>query len=257
MKRNECFDLLSFFDTKDFDYHVHIGQFNDKYYEPHKVMEELAKNGIIGCFFSSTTSCMKWDNKNDKSYLLKHIEDEVKEALYTAKKLNIEAKALYWINLFEYLEFINEINFDKNNIRSQVEKYLMNRLESCDYFGFKIHTRADFWDTKDKNVSLILDIICEIANKYNMPILIHSGMDEIENPKRFEKWYKDYNNVKFILAHLKPFTIVIDLMKIYENVYADTAFASEETINLIKDSKLKSRIINGSDYPINNLCYSK
>lgn len=89
---------------KTFDYHIHIGQFFEDYYYPHKVMELLSLNGLKGCWFSSTTSCMSWSNGTEKTYLRNHIRDEVKEALETAKKLNFDAKAFYWVNLDEYIQ---------------------------------------------------------------------------------------------------------------------------------------------------------
>ena len=82
---------------KDVGHHVHIGQFNDIYFQPHTVIDTLHKNGIKGCWFSSTTSCLEWLNNKAKEMLISHVHDEIIEALETAKKLHFEAKPLYWV----------------------------------------------------------------------------------------------------------------------------------------------------------------
>lgn len=49
-----------------FDTHVHFGQFEDVYYSPHTVIETLAAHNVKGAYLSSTTSCMAWNDENEK-----------------------------------------------------------------------------------------------------------------------------------------------------------------------------------------------
>lgn len=51
-----------------FDTHVHFGQLEDVYYSPHTVIETLAAHNVKGAYLSSTTSCMAWNDENEKNY---------------------------------------------------------------------------------------------------------------------------------------------------------------------------------------------
>ena len=233
---------------KTFDYHVHIGQFYEDYFEPHKVIETLSANGSKGCWFSSTTSCMSWSNGTEKTYLRNHIRDEVKEALETAKKSNFDAKAFYWVNLDEYLQEI-----DKKECTLQ--DYFISSINEVEYYGIKIHTRFNYWDINNENVIEIFNLVCEYAKDHNMPILIHCGPDECDRPDRFEKWFEEYNEVRFILAHMRPVDTTIKMMKKYNNVWTDTAFAPDESVEKVFSEGLGDRVLYGTDYPLNKEVY--
>lgn len=273
--KNKIIELIPYDKSHNFDYHIHIGQFYNEYYEPHKVIEVLKKNGLRGCWFSSLSTCLTWSNGFEKTYITNHIDDEIKEALETAKELDFDAKALYWVNLDEYMQvidnYIKEINVAKSEndieknvtsvdltdqkIKTIVYEYLLQRITNINYFGFKIHTRFNYWDIKNTNVKIIFDVICEYAKSYNMPILIHCGPDECDSPKRFLDWFLIYNDVSFVLAHLRPAEDTIMVMKKCKNVWTDTAFASEDSIKFANKEGMGDRVLYGTDYPINKNCY--
>lgn len=48
-----------------FDHHTYIGQFYNAYYEPYTVIEAMSECGASGCWFSSTVSCLAWNNETD------------------------------------------------------------------------------------------------------------------------------------------------------------------------------------------------
>ena len=138
---------------KSFDHHVHIGQFYEDYFSPHKVIETLSNNGIKGCWFSSTTACVSWSNGSEKLYLKNHIMNEINEALESALKHEFDARALYWMNLEEYLQVMDSEEMS-------IKDYFKEEISRMDYFGIKVHTRLNYWDTNDEKVIKIFDIMC-------------------------------------------------------------------------------------------------
>lgn len=235
---------------KTFDYHVHIGQFYEDYFEPHKVIETLSANGVKGCWVSSTTTCMYWANSTEKTYLKKHIKDELKEVLETAKRLKFDVKPFYWVNLDEYLQEINKKE-------CKLQDYFNISINEIEYYGIKIHTRFNYWDINDENVIAVFNLVCEYANNHNMPILIHCGPDECDRPDRFENWFKIYPSVKFVLAHMRPVDKTIEMMTKYNNVWTDTAFAPDESVEKVYRNGLGERVLFGTDYPLNKSIYNE
>lgn len=235
---------------KTFDYHVHIGQFYEDYFEPHKVIETLSANGVKGCWVSSTTTCMYWTNGTEKTYLRNHIRDELKEALETGKSLKFDVKPFYWVNLDEYLQEINKKE-------CKLQDYFNSSINEIEYYGIKMHTRFNYWDINDENVIEVFNLVCEYANNHNMPILIHCGPDECDRPDRFENWFKIYPSVKFVLAHMRPVDKTIEMMTKYNNVWTDTAFAPDESVEKVYRSGLGERVLFGTDYPLNKSIYNE
>ena len=224
---------------RDFDHHIHIGQFNDKYFQPHSVIETLHKNGIKGCWFSSTTSCLEWLDNQTKDMLISHVRDEIMEALETAKKLKFEAKPLYWV--------IPKQHKDGDSI-SEV-------MTTLPYAGFKIHPRAHNWNMQNKFTTALFTEICNYALVKKLPIIIHTGESSEDNPIKFIKWFVDYPDIQFILAHCRPIDTVIQILKRNKNLSGDSSFVSEENLRKIKQVGLSERILFGTDYPVNTNVY--
>lgn len=218
-----------------FDHHVHIGQFQDVYYNPYKMVDILLNCGVIGAYISSTTSCIDWDTKQEKEILISHIKAEIKELLSYSKERNFDAKPLCWIIPQRYYEgeTVDEI------------------YSECDYQGFKIHPRAHDWDLNKKMVVMLLSDICKIAEQKNVPVLIHTGICEFESPSKFKYWFETFPNVKFILAHCcRDVNKILDLFDTYKNLYGDVAFSKPEDLQPILYSKHRNRLLFGTDFPI-------
>ena len=212
------------------DYHVHCGQYYETYYQPSTIIKSLYKNGIKEAWISSTTSCIEWTNLEEKEYLLKHIEEEITEAVFTAKKLGIELTPLYWV--------IPKRHFEGDKITMIMDNSL--------YKGFKIHPRIGDWNIANQ----LFEEICHYASNHNLPILIHTGTDNIDSPKRFETYFSKYKTVKFILAHCKDTKNIIKIFSNFNNVCGDTAFCPKESYEEIKLAGFKDRIQFGTDFPI-------
>lgn len=96
-----------------------------------------------------------------------------------------------------------------------------------------------------------------MASVLQIPLLIHTGEKEGCNPKLYEKPISDFPNVVFILAHGRPISDTIELMKKHSNVWVDTAFMLTEQIRQLCDEKLSDRVLWGTDYPIPKYYYPK
>lgn len=91
-----------------------------------------------------------------------------------------------------------------------------------------------------------------MAGNNNLPLLIHTGGRPEAEPLQFERFIKDYSEVKTILAHGRPIDQACEIIKRYSNAYVDTAFMPIEDINFLIETGLKNKIIFGSDYPIDS-----
>ncbi len=213
------------------DYHVHFGQFYDVYYQPATVIKILAKNGIREAWGATTTD-LCWNSIDEKKYILKHIADEVQEAIFEAKKYNINFVPLYRVSP-----------------KGLDGKHVADIMESSFYKGFKIHPKDDGYENDDI-INAIMDEVCQYASKKTLPVLIHTGVDAIDAPKRFEKFFSKYPNVRFILAHCKDVYQIVELFSVYDNVFGDTAFCPQENYKIICNLGYKDKIHIGTDFPI-------
>ena len=123
--------------------------------------------------------------------------------------------------------------------------------------GLKIHAASDGGEVmSDHYLSLL-----EIANKHSLPVIIHTGCihikpvykePEMGHAEKFQVWFQDFPNIKFVLAHMNyhfPET-VIELMKEHANLYTDTSWQPKEVIaNTVKEVGA-DRIMFGTDWPI-------
>lgn len=100
--------------------------------------------------------------------------------------------------------------------------YLEQLAKEKVLFGLKLHTLA----TQSSASSLKDSPFLEIADHYSLPILVHSGPDEISYPMHIVKLAEQYASVRFCIAHAARFE-----KKIFDhitenkikNVFVDTS----------------------------------
>ena len=216
-----------------FDYHVHMGQFNEIYYNPYKVVDVLSFCGVKGAYVSSTTACMEWNTSADKEIIINHIIDEVLELRSQSSEIGFDARPLCWINPRRYIE----------------GEPIRKIYGECSYCGFKIHPRAHEWNLNNRIIQEMMDHICETSAKHRVPILIHTGLCSFEKPSKFENWFSKFPNVKFILAHCKDPEEMLLLYQKYNNVFGDTSMCSEVSVHMMCKNGFSDRIIFGTDFP--------
>ena len=221
-----------------FDYHIHIGQWNDQYFSPQEVFSKLKQAGKTGCVFMSTTSCapLHPDNKEEIINLYEKVRNEISAAMKTADEINFNAKPYYWVVPLFHL---SGISFE------QVFK------ETPDYCGLKIHPLAHNWNPKIKERSKLLTKVFEFAKEKQLPIIIHTGISEDDSPRLYEKWFKKFSNVKVTLAHCRNLPETKYLFDTYPQINGDTAFIPQENLEYFTSNGYENRLIYGSDFPIN------
>jgi predicted TIM-barrel fold metal-dependent hydrolase len=209
------------------DNHVHIGQFEDIYYDPLEIMDIVMSAGMEAMSFSTTSSCK--DN-----ILYSEIEKEL--ALFLS---HISYSAETIRPFFWYIpDYINQ------NITIE------NVFHTIPYKGIKLHPFAQDWNFDDIKQMEILHNLFDYAGRYDLPVLIHTGRSRIDSADRFECFICEYRNVKCILAHCRPLDVTIKMLSKYNNAFCDTAFATMAEIRKIIKAGFKGKIIFGSDFPI-------
>lgn len=116
-------------------------------------------------------------------------------------------------------------------------------------FGIKIHpfhSRTPFDSEKVKPY-------IELAQRYHLPVVTHTGDSNDDSPKRVYHMALNYPDVNFVLVHMGLGTNneeAIQLISQLPNLYGDTTWVPiESTIKLIKLCG-SNKILFGSDNPI-------
>lgn len=217
------------------DYHIHIGQFYEIYYDAHKIfsiIESLSnQTNITKVLYSSTSSC-----RDDAKLSL--VEEEIFYAQnYKSSEKNFSVEPYLW--------FIPKYSEQGISIESATKAF--------NYCGIKLHPGGQNWDLEKKAHTKSFHQIFQWANDFNKFILIHCGTQKCDLPNRFEFFFKEYPKAKVILAHSNPINKTAEMVNKYENVYCDTACLKRENLEILKKQIIKpAKILFGSDFPINN-----
>jgi predicted TIM-barrel fold metal-dependent hydrolase len=102
-----------------------------------------------------------------------------------------------------------------------------------------------------------LHAIFDYADKRKKRILIHTGESGIDSPSRFERFFGEYEGAEIVLAHCRPASETIGIMKKYANVFGDTAFVPKDRIDEIRNAGFGKRLIFGTDFPITHYFYGR
>jgi predicted TIM-barrel fold metal-dependent hydrolase len=210
------------------DAHVHVGQFNEIWYEPELVIQTVLQSGVEKIVFSSTTTC-----RDHVSY--SEIEKEISAVLSKYGYASQRIRPLLWYNP----------DYHKQGLG--IEK----AMQTLPYCGIKIHPRAHNWDISDKKTLAILDELFGYADQNKLPVCIHTGYDKIDEAAKFSRFFPMFPNVKIVLAHCRPPDQVLSLLIDNNNLFFDIAFVDAEKVTLVFFLRgFGSRIILGSDFPI-------
>lgn len=216
------------------DEHIHIGQFEDVYYDPVEILDIVMSAGMEGMAFSTVTSCV-----NNIPYT--DIEKEIQSFLNRIPYCSTVVHPFLW--------------FTPNYIYQNIT--IESMFEGLPYQGIKLHPYAHNWCFDNIQHMEALQSIFDYASRNDIPILIHTGYNESDRADRFEQFIREYHSVKCILAHCRPFDITIRMLQEYTNVYCDTAFVEMSKITEIASLGLQEKIIFGSDFPITHYFRSR
>lgn len=213
------------------DHHIHIGQFNEIYYDALELFELIestqSKTHVTEIRYSSTSSC-----RDDAE--LKFVEEEIAYAQsYESKNLSVKP----------YLWFIPKYAEEGISVESAAKSF--------DYCGIKLHPAGQNWDDENSVHVKALHQIFRWADDNSKSILIHCGTQKCALPTRFESFFSQYKNASVILAHSNPVKETSLMVNEYKNVFCDTACIEKKDLQrlrmLIND---ESKILFGSDFPV-------
>jgi len=209
------------------DNHIHIGQFDNIYYNPVEVIQIVMEKCTEGLCFSSTTTC-----KDDVAY--SEVENEIDNALANIRPEIV--RPFFWYAPV----FIRQgVDFEK-------------AMRDLPYKGIKLHPLSHSWDLNDKIHLDVLHKVFGYAEENKLPILIHTGNNGIDAADTFIRFFPLYPETKIILAHCRPLENTISVIRAYPNVYGDTAFLPEADLKKIIEEGLSHKMMLGSDFPITN-----
>ena len=207
------------------DAHIHVGQFYDQYTQPTELKRFLDSVGIEFCIVSSTTVC-------EKRY--ENVIEEIRDL-----------QILYVYRLLPVLWIVPQM-FNDGGLELFIDSGIQWR---CLKIHPQLHPEA--WLPEKEELGKVLSL----ANALEVPLLIHTGEKEGCYPSLYEKAFSEHPNVIFILAHGRPISETIQLMKKCSNVWADTAFMPTEHICRLCEEDLSDRVLWGTDYPIPKFYY--
>lgn len=96
----------------------------------------------------------------------------------------------------------------------------------------------------------------QLAEKYNLPVIVHTAETEVDSPMRVYEMACHYPNLKFVMAHMglgTDNTLAIDLMGKASNLYADTTWVPVATTLEVIRRYGSERVMFGSDNPIDGV----
>jgi len=206
------------------DNHVHIGWYSDGYHSPKEVWEAERAAGVDDIVVSSTSTCAE---------LYKLI---VREMLELIRLGGLHIHPLLWLT--------------PRMMKTWGIRYMLH--SKVQWQGVKMHWQAHReWYYNPKLTKQAMKVVEHL----NVPLLLHTGEFKECGAKVFVPIIETYPNVTFVLAHGKPISQTIEILQRYTNVYVDTAFMPAENVARLVEAGLTSRILFGTDAPINLLFY--
>ena len=209
------------------DKHLHIGQFEEIYYEADEILDIAAEAGVRDAVYMSLSSA-----KDGVRY--REVEKEIAAA--AARHDPLLFKPFLW--------YIPPYIDQGPGVKAA--------FESLPYAGIKLHPRCHFWNLDSAKHVDCLHSLFAYAQENKLPLLIHTGEDSFERPAFFAPFFSEYPKAHCILAHCRPASETIVMFRKYSNLYGDTAFLSDEGAAEIRDAGFIDRLLPGSDFPISH-----
>lgn len=118
--------------------------------------------------------------------------------------------------------------------------------------GIKVHPyhSKTFFDAE------CMESYIELARKYNLPVVSHTGGCEEADPIHVYNMAKKYRDVNFVMAHMGLGTDnqeAVELMAKADNLYSDTTWVPMSTAVEVIKRYGSHRIVFGSDSPIDGV----
>lgn len=207
------------------DSHIHFGQFYNLHISPQDIVRLMNDVAVNYYAISSTSIC-------EENYA--KVKNEFDQLLTLDKS---RALPIMWITPF--------------GLDGNIAWFLESDIK---WKGIKIHPllHPKEWNPDNSKMREVLSIAEELC----LPLIIHTGEEECCSAGRFIPSILKHPNIKWILAHGRPTTETIALLKRFPNVYADSAFMPVDVMCRIISSGLSNKLLWGTDMCIPQYYYS-
>lgn len=206
------------------DNHVHVGWYTDGYHSPKEVWQAELDAGIDEIAVSSTSTCAE---------LYKLV---VREMLELISFGGSSIHPILWLT--------------PRMMNTRGLSYMLH--SKIRWQGVKMHWKAHREWYYNRN---LLHNALEVARWLEVPVLFHTGNFKECKASVFGDICKQYNDLKFVLAHGRPLDETMGIMDECPNVFVDTAFMPASQVKELADAGLSDRILFGTDAPINLIYY--
>ena len=207
------------------DNHVHVGWFTDGYHSPKDVWYSEMAAVVDGMAVSSTSTCAE---------LYKVVVREMRELVRLGGN---RVHPILWLTPTMLK-------------KRYVLPYMLH--SKVKWKGVKMHWEThQEWSHNPKLVEKALDV----ARKIGCPLLLHTGEDTSCHAGLYIDLIKKHSDLTFVLAHGRPVNEAIKVLKQCPNSLVDTAFMPMYDLCKIIGQGLSSRVIFGTDAPINRIFY--
>jgi len=176
------------------------------------------------------------------------------------KQVEGTKKALFFAKKYKNFGVLIWIRPHKENNWQDIEKLIIDNKDLI--YGLKFHPACSKLKITNKKVTPYL----KLAQKYDLPILVHTAMDQYSSIVYLEEVAKLYPKIKFIAAHMELYStnqFTVKTMIKNPNIYCDTAWVKPRILKYLVKHNLMDRIMFGSDSPIDgqntldNIIYQK
>ena len=221
------------------DTHVHIGNMLTFHMPEEMVIKSMKKYKIDFSLVSNIDSTeLDFDqNKLPKELQISQI-DSLKRSIKFARNNPDKIGVLAWVKPYGEVvteEFVKLIEDNRDII-----------------YGLKMHQ----FHSKTAMDSKKMKPYLEVAEKFQFPVVAHTGGCEEAEPVRVWNAAREYPDIDFVMVHMGLGTDnkeAIGLLKTLPNLYGDTTWVPmESTVLAVKEAGSK-KILFGSDNPIDGL----
>jgi len=215
------------------DSHAHTGYWPNLAECEDTLLKSNKKHNISFCLFSFDGT--EFLDENDKRSRL------VSQVIGFSKAYDFVTKNSYEYGMLCWIRPHTE-----NNIK-EVENFISNHRKSI--YGLKFHP----WCSRLKINSQELIPYFKLAEKFDLPILVHTATDKFSRIKYLEQVCTEWPHINFIAAHgvlQSDHKSCVRAMLKCLNLFCDTAWMQMADIDAFVKNKLMDRIMFGTDNPI-------
>jgi predicted TIM-barrel fold metal-dependent hydrolase len=221
------------------DSHIHFGKILNFDMKKEHIIEAMDKYNIEFAIVSNIEA-------TEFGHKLDRLPDEYQVEQVAANQRTVDfikqypdkLRGLFWIK--PHLEGYSR----------QIEKFFMENKEYIK--GVKVHPYHSKLPFTVENYKDYLDM----AVRLNLPVIVHTAVDELSDPKNVYEVAKKYPNINFVLVHMGlggDHLSSIEHIKELPNLYGDTTWVDPASALKAVRECGSDKIMFGTDAPIDGV----